>query len=139
MLIFQTLNKLQFLAAEVTELDKMKFDWSAFGDNHGWTISIVGIGVVFTSLIILSFAVLGISYFVSGRKRKRVEAKGEVVATRKDLHIPGEVSAAISMALHLHFQSYHEEESGILTINRIEKPYKPWSSKLYNITQRPER
>jgi hypothetical protein len=46
---------------------------------------------------------------------------------------PGEVSAAVAMALYLHFGEMHDVESGVVTIKRISKMYSPWSSKLYHM------
>lgn len=46
---------------------------------------------------------------------------------------PGEVSAAVAMALYLHFGEMHDVESGVVTIKRISKLYSPWSSKLYHM------
>ena len=43
------------------------------------------------------------------------------------------VEAAISMALYLHFNEIHDEESNVITIQRVSKTYSPWSSKLYNM------
>jgi len=45
----------------------------------------------------------------------------------------GEVNAAIAMALYSYFGELHDRESGIVTIKRVNKPYSPWSSKLYNM------
>lgn len=41
--------------------------------------------------------------------------------------------AAIAMALYLHFNEMHDEESNVITIQRISKTYSPWSSKIYNM------
>ena len=46
---------------------------------------------------------------------------------------PGEVAAAVAMALYLHFGEMHDVESGVVTIKRISKMYSPWSSKLYHM------
>lgn len=45
----------------------------------------------------------------------------------------GEISAAVAMALYLHFGEMHDVESGVVTIKRISKLYSPWSSKLYHM------
>jgi hypothetical protein len=41
--------------------------------------------------------------------------------------------AAIAMALNLHFSEMHDEESNLITINRVSRTYSPWSSKIYNM------
>lgn len=43
------------------------------------------------------------------------------------------VNAAIAMALYLHFNEMHDEESNVITIQRVSKTYSPWSSKIYNM------
>ncbi len=48
-------------------------------------------------------------------------------SNKKDTH------AAIAMALYLHFNEMHDEESNVITIQRISKTYSPWSSKIYNM------
>jgi len=46
--------------------------------------------------------------------------------------IPADVSAAIGLALYF-YNELHDEESNVLTIERISKNYSPWSSKIYSI------
>jgi hypothetical protein len=43
------------------------------------------------------------------------------------------INAAIAIALYLHFNEIHDEESNIITIQRVSKTYSPWSSKIYNM------
>jgi hypothetical protein len=59
------------------------------------------------------------------------------MATEDDLHLQGDVSAAISMAIHLYFSEMHDDESNVITINRIQRRYSPWSSKIYSIYNTP--
>jgi len=51
--------------------------------------------------------------------------------------IPGEDIAAISMALHSYFSEAHDNESSIVTIQKVNKPYSPWSSKIYGLNALP--
>ena len=51
--------------------------------------------------------------------------------------ISGEVTAAISTALMLHFREIHDFESTVITIKKVQKPYSPWSSKIYGLRQYP--
>ncbi|MDE5969889.1 MAG: OadG family protein, partial [Muribaculaceae bacterium] len=48
----------------------------------------------------------------------------------------GEVIAAIGLALRDHFEA-HDQESTILTINKVRRSYSPWSSKIYGLRQNP--
>ena len=53
--------------------------------------------------------------------------------------IPGEVIAAISMALHEHQGADHDVEETILTISRVKRSYSPWSSKIYTLRETPHK
>jgi glutaconyl-CoA/methylmalonyl-CoA decarboxylase subunit delta len=46
--------------------------------------------------------------------------------------IPDDHSAAIAMALYL-YNDLHDQESNILTIERVSRLYSPWCSKYYNM------
>ena len=63
--------------------------------------------------------------------RKRGAESGVI----EDLTITGEVSAAISTALHLFFNEMHDDEKTVITIKKISSRYSPWSSKIYNVTR----
>lgn len=69
--------------------------------------------------------------FNKGKQRKKKESHRE---EEGECHIEGNVTAAISMALHLYFSSQHDEESNIVTIKKVRKAYSPWSSKIYSVT-----
>lgn len=55
--------------------------------------------------------------------------------TPKDA-ITGEEIAAISAALHLFLNDLHDEESRVVTIQKISRQYSPWSSKIYTVIGR---
>lgn len=96
-------------------------------------IAVVGYIVVFASLVLLFWlfnTIPKLIYMKSGRKRK---AEGSSDQDQGELGIPGDTSAAISMALHLYFSELHDEESGVLTIKKVSKSYSPWSSKIYAV------
>ena len=94
-------------------------------DPHGWTLSIVAVGVVFSALIILF-----ILYSISGgiftgrfkRKPRRTSADEDTAAaialalqryrTEND-----DAAVAIAAALHLYLsESVHDAEPGFITI-----------------------
>jgi len=50
-----------------------------------------------------------------------------------------EVSAVIALALNDLNAEVHDVENAILTFGRNSKSYSPWSSKIYNMRQLPER
>jgi glutaconyl-CoA/methylmalonyl-CoA decarboxylase subunit delta len=65
----------------------------------------------------------------SGRNK---QTKPSEEATSES-EIPGEVTAAIAVALYLYKNETHDIESGVITIKRVSKIYSPWSSKLYHM------
>ncbi len=49
----------------------------------------------------------------------------------------GETAAAISLALSLYMQEIHDYEKTVLTMQKVMRPYSPWSSKIYGLRERP--
>ena len=49
----------------------------------------------------------------------------------------GEIVAAISLALSLHLQDIHDYEKTVITMQKVMRPYSPWSSKIYGLRERP--
>jgi hypothetical protein len=47
----------------------------------------------------------------------------------------GEIYAAIAMALNLYTKEIHDNENLKITIQKTVKPYSPWSSKIYGVSQ----
>lgn len=109
---------------------------AAAPDPITWTIVVVGIGVVFISLLIvyLFFRYL-LTFILNFRLRSFARKKGidpAAIQTVKTIQ-SGEVNAAIAMALYSYFNELHDVESGVITIKRVSRNYSPWSSKLYNM------
>jgi len=102
-------------------------------EDEGWLITVVGMMVVFCALLVLfSLFKFLMPFFLNGFKRKpKSEQAGVAISTLKSGEISGEVVSAISAALHLYFNEMHDEESGVLTIEKTVKNYSPWSSKIY--------
>ena len=96
----------------------------------------IGISVVFTVLTLLVFAFMGFSKLVKYQQKVRLSKEGvDVTSISSDsLDIPAEVSAVIGLAVALHLSDFHDNESNIITIKRIEKRYSPWNSKIYGLT-----
>ena len=75
---------------------------------------------------------------VNAMKVKGITDKKE--AKEKKLgEAPGEVIAAISMALHEAQGADHDVEETILTISRVKRSYSPWSSKIYTLRETPHK
>ncbi|HOT88791.1 MAG TPA: hypothetical protein PKZ43_06530 [Bacteroidales bacterium] len=76
------------------------------------------------------------------RKRKEKVATPETLITETVKIVPevsDEEAAAISLALHLYVQDVHDYERTIITIQKVMRPYSPWSSKIYGLRQIPIR
>lgn len=113
-------------------------------DSVGIGMAISAMSVVFCGLLLLfiSFKVVG-KASVSLSKRNAMKAKGitdKQEAKEKMLgEAPGEVFAAIAMAMHEMQNDVHDVEDTILTITRVKRSYSPWSSKIYTLRETPHR
>ena len=65
--------------------------------------------------------------------KKKAKGSGEIKVEQPEVELTGEVNAAISMAIYLHFNQYHDEEDTTMTIKRESRLYSPWSSKIYQV------
>lgn len=63
---------------------------------------------------------------------KKLKAKKE--EEDRKVVLSGEVNAAICAAIHLYVNEAHDEESTVLTIDKVSRRYSPWSSKIYSVT-----
>ena len=112
----------------------MKVDWSIILQD-GVIISLVGIVIVFIALFILYKVFAWISLLISLNIRQKLKREGKLTGSEGDsLMIPADHSAAIAMALFL-YNELHDEESNVLTIERVSRIYSPWCSKYYNMRQ----
>ncbi len=105
-------------------------------DSLTWTVVVVGIGIVFLSLLIVYWFFRYVLTFILNFKLKSFARKKGIhpdeVQTVKTIQ-SGEVNAAIAMAIYSYFNELHDVESGVMTIKRVSRHYSPWSSKLYNM------
>lgn len=114
------------------ELLALKFGLPA-NFNDGLVIAIVGYVIVFSALVVLFFVFNNFSKIINYNIRKKLLKQGKHEHAReKELMIPGDEAAAISMAIYL-YSELHDEESNIITIKRVSKRYSPWSSKIYSL------
>ncbi|MCF2594250.1 lamin tail domain-containing protein [Bacteroides caecigallinarum] len=113
-------------------------------DPVGVGMAISAMAVVFIGLILLyiCFKFVGKSAIAL---RKRNAMKAQNVTDHKEAkemklgEAPGEVIAAISMALHEAQGADHDVEETILTISRVKRSYSPWSSKIYTLRETPNK
>ena len=122
----------------MTLLGEVVFDLSRVTSEYT-TLAFVGYVIVFVALISLYFVFQNIpkllAIITKRRLKRQLRKKGMEEVVIEDLTISGEVSAAISAALHLFFNEMHDEEKTVLTIKKISSRYSPWSSKIYNVTR----
>lgn len=113
-------------------------------DPVGIGMAISAMSVVFLGLILLyiCFKLIG-KAAIKLRKRNAMIAHNitdKQEAKEKKLgEAPGEVIAAISMALHEAQGADHDVEETILTISRVKCSYSPWSSKIYTLRETPHK
>lgn len=103
-------------------------------DSDAIILTIVGYLIVFAALVILYLVFYYLPKFLKIKisfKRKAKEA--DTTTQVPEIELTGEVNAAISMALYLHFNQYHDEENTSMTIKRESRIYSPWSSKIYQV------
>lgn len=111
-------------------LTEIQFDLSNI-TGADITIAIVGYVIVFSALVLLFFIYNMIPKLINIKVRRKLKKEGKCEDCG-DLHIEGDVNAAISMAMYLFMNEIHDEESDVITIKRISKQYTPWSSKIYS-------
>lgn len=110
-------------------------------DSVGIGMAISAMSVVFCGLLLLfiSFKIVG-RVAVNLSKRNTMKSKGIDKHEAKQLsQAPGEVYAAISMALHEMQDEVHDVEETVLTITRVKRSYSPWSSKIYTLRETPKK
>ena len=119
-----------------------KIDMFAEKDANGGAMAIMAMGIVFSALLLLCicfYIISKIGAYVS--RRNKAESHGTTAAEMPETHKShdsGEEIAAIAMALHEHLDT-HDRENTILTINKVKRAYSPWSSKIYNLRQTPNK
>ncbi len=118
-------------------------------DPVGVGMAITAMIVVFSCLLILyrAFSLIG-TISIKMAKKNELKAKGvspEAAASAtakadKEDYVPGEVYAAIGMALHEMQNDVHDMEEMVLTIgNEHERTLSPWNAKSITMRQLPHR
>lgn len=114
----------------------INFDFSALFPQ-GLIIAMVGYITVFLALVVLYMVFTYLSKSLNYQARRKLIRQGKFkVAEEKQLFIPGDIAAVISMALYL-YNELHDQESDVITIKRVSKIYSPWSSKIISMKEFP--
>ena len=111
--------------------------------NLGWSemlmVALIGFLLVFVVLVLLIYVMRLMGWFFT---RDRKPEAAAVVSSEPALDhaiSDQELAAAIITALKLYKSALHDQESEMLTINRITRAYSPWNSKIHGLTQVPEK
>ncbi|GJQ32846.1 MAG: hypothetical protein HBSAPP04_16850 [Ignavibacteriaceae bacterium] len=105
------------------------------------------IGIIFLSTFLISFLVAGLIKLISitinylklhkeqqnDQHEELTEIQSEAAGQESEL----EVVAAIGLALQQYFEDVHDYEKTVMTIQKVMKPYSPWSSKIYGLRHNP--
>lgn len=114
---------------------------SNIGDLGGWTVAIVGYSIVFSALVLLILIFTTLPKLINLKLKFELRKKGKHIKPCEEecdeYTVKGDVSAAISLALHMYFNEMHDDEPNVIRIHRIQKRYSPWSSKIYNVYNSP--
>ena len=102
--------------------------------SEGIVIAFTGYIIVFLALLLLYyiFRLLSIVLTINIKRKLARSGKLQAIPEGEDIHISGEIAAAISMAIYLNYE-LHDKESDVLTIKKISKAYSPWNSKIYGM------
>lgn len=106
-------------------------------DPHGGVMTLTAMLVVFLglTLLFLAFKLTGyISVQLAQRRSQKTEKKPAKGVTKGDsAFIPGDVSAAIAMAIYEAQNEVHDVEGDVITLLHASRKYSPWSSKIYGL------
>ncbi len=106
------------------------------------------IGIMVISTFVISFAVAGMIRLISisinflriqktkttDQHESLTEVQNEAAGQDQQL----ETVAAIGLAIKLYLEDIHDYERTIMTIQKVVRPYSPWSSKIYGLRQNPK-
>ena len=117
-------------------------------DPHGWTLTLISVGVVFSALIVLYFIYHFSGNIFSGTYKRKPKApkaakgapSGEVaaaIAMALNAEAGGETEAAIATALHLYLsESVHDFEPGFITLKHTPSA---WDDRQFNFRKTPRK
>ena len=105
--------------------------------DFGLTVAIVGFSIVLFSLTLLVFVFTRLPKLINInlKKWKKKKSNGAQEEITEEDYVEGNVTAAISLAIHMYFNELHDEESNMVTIKKVKKAYSPWSWKIYSVNE----
>lgn len=117
----------------------------AQNDPYGFMMAVIGMGIVFTSLLLLYLIFTNtprlytasfkskLKTMLSLKTRLPVTPAPKPATVPEGTDLTGEVNAAIAAAIHLYRSELHDHENTVLTIKKVSRTYSPWSSKIYGL------
>jgi Na+-transporting methylmalonyl-CoA/oxaloacetate decarboxylase gamma subunit len=112
-----------------TELPELHFNISNIsGDSL--ILTVLGYTIVFMSLLFLFITFMNLAKLINYSIKRKLKSSGKLSEEEYIESISGEVVAAISTALMLHFREVHDFESTVITIKKVQKPYEETSTML---------
>ena len=104
--------------------------------THDWVVTVGGFCIVITALVVLFLIFTGFSKLVNHdfKKSKKTTTTTTTpsTSTAAGWKVDDDLAVVIGLALALS-KDVHDEESGFVTIQRVERRYSPWSSKIYGL------
>lgn len=107
-------------------------------DPIGIGLAAVAVAVVFLALVCIFLLISGSGKLIMGAeersKTKGTEKKSPAikpVATGSSSE--DEIVAVIAAAIHLYNDELHDEETPVITIQKVEREWTPWNAKYYNM------
>ena len=111
--------------------------------NVGWPemllMALIGFLLVFVVLVLLIYIMRLRGWFFTRDRKPKAAAAATTEPALDHAISDQEIAAAIITALKLYKSALHDQESEMLTINRITRAYSPWNSKIHGLTQVPEK
>lgn len=108
-------------------------------DKSGVGMTVTAMAVVFCALTFLFLLFRQVGRIIQRVTRKK---EGKPAPVRgvdvQEGDLTGDQLAAIAYALHLYGREMSEVESNVLTFNKVNRAYSPWSSKIHGLTRLPE-
>lgn len=114
-------------------------------DPYGFIMAMLGMGIVF-SILILTYIIFSNTPKLFSpayrqkmkdffRKKTQIEDAEAVAETEAvaEADLTGEINAAIAAAIHLYRSELHDFEDTVITMKKVSKTYSPWSSKIYGL------
>ncbi len=103
------------------------YNWQSIIEGDGLTLMGVGMLVVFMALVVLLILMKGLKYsFIWKNKLKILITKDAALEIGKRNEIQAGVVAAIAITLILEDDQIHDNESLVLTMQAMSKPYSNW-------------